>query len=279
MRKNEFNGKLDMFMDHLREEEKSRLTIEKYQRDIRLFHTFLGGKPLDKQMVIAYKSELIERYKPASVNSMLAALKSFFLFCGWTHLNVKSLKIQQSAFAAPEKDINRAEYNRLLAAAKSQRNERLYLLMQTICATGIRVSELQFITMEAVKAGRADVASKGKRRPVFITTKLKNLLKAYAKQRGIESGSIFISRSGKPLSRHRIWADMKALCKEANVEPSKVFPHNLRHLFAKSFYAIEKDLCKLADLLGHSSIDTTRIYTRECGREHLRLLRKIPLLI
>jgi len=272
-------GKIKQFEQYLCEEERSEHTIEKYMRDIHTFQIFLADRKLDKEVVIEYKRYIAERYKPASVNSMLAAIKSFFAFCGWLELMVKPLKIQKSMFAEPERELTRAEYNRLLAAAKSKNNERLCLLMQTICATGIRVSELSFITVEAVKLGKAEIKCKGKCRTIFITPKLKGLLLPYARQNGIVTGHVFVSRNGLPLNRHRIWADMKALCADADVDATKVFPHNLRHLFARTFYSIEKDLNRLADILGHSSINTTRIYTMECGQGHMRILKKMPLLL
>ena len=272
-------GRIKRFELHLREEERSEHTIGKYVRDIRAFRSFLAGRELSKELVLAYKLYLSKKYKPASVNSMLAALKSFFTFCGWPELRVKSLKVQKRMFAEPERVLTAEEYNRLLVAAKSRQKEQLCLLMQTICATGIRVSELSFITVEAARLGRAEVSSKGKQRTVFMTPKLKILLLSYAKRRGITTGHVFVSRNGIPLNRHRIWAEMKKLCQEAEVDAAKVFPHNLRHLFARTFYSIEKDLSRLADILGHSNIDTTRIYTMECGDNHMRIMKKMPLLL
>ena len=271
-------GQLERFREYLKEEERSELTIEKYLRDIKAFSSFLNGRRCNKRLVMDYKHELMERYKPTSVNSILAALKSFFSFCGREELKVKSLKIQKNMFSERDRELSQGEYRRLLSAAKHKKNERLWLIMQTICSTGIRVSELEFITVKAVEYSKAEVVSKGKRRAVFITPKLRKLLLEYVKQRNITEGSVFISRNGIPLNRHRIWADMKALCEAAKVSPRKVFPHNLRHLFARSFYALEKDLGRLADILGHSNINTTRIYTMECGKEHERILSRLSLL-
>jgi len=272
-------GKIARFEMYLKDEERSKNTIEKYLRDIRTFQLFLSERVLNKLSVMEYKQFLIENYKPASVNSMLASIKSFFCFCGWPELTVKSLKVQKTLFSEPEKELSRTEYERLIVTAKSRHNERLCLLMQTICATGIRVSELSFITVEAARLGRAEVFCKGKRRTIFIMPRLKKLLLEYAKRSNILTGSVFISRNGTPLNRHQIWADMKALCAYASVDAAKVFPHNLRHLFARTFYSIDKDINRLADILGHSNINTTRIYTMECGNGHVQILKRLPLLL
>ena len=267
------------YKNHLFEEEKSQLTVEKYVRDVMAFFTWKHNEEVTRQDAVLYKKQLEDSYAPASVNSMLAALNGFFEFCGMPQMKVKPIKIQKAMFASADRELSQTEYKRLIKAAKNTRNERLSLVMQVICSTGIRVSELRFITVEAVQTGRAEVSSKGKRRTVFLRPEMKQSLLRYAKKRGIISGCIFLSRNGNPLNRHKIWADMKALCNAADVDPVKVFPHNLRHLFARTFYSIEKDLGRLADILGHSSINTTRIYTMECGNEHVRMLRKMPLLI
>lgn len=269
---------LAVYEEHLKDAEKCKLTIEKYLRDIKIFFQFLGREEsVDHAMVIAYKEHLKAKYAPASVNSMLASINGFFKFNECGELCVRPLKIQRTAFLSPEKELTHEEYKRLLDAAKGRQNERLNLVMQTICATGIRVSELEFITAEAVRCRRAMVSCKGKTRIVFIPKQLQKLLNAYLKQNNINSGCVFINRRGKPLSRHRIWADMKSLCADAQVDPKKVFPHNLRHLFARCFYSVDKDLSRLADILGHSNINTTRIYTMECGREHERILSRLSL--
>lgn len=270
---------LEAYCEHLLREERSPLTIEKYMRDIRTFFSHMEGRALLHEEVLGYKQYLVGRYKPTSVNSMLAALNGFFQFTGRAELRVKPLKIQKNTFAAPERILLQAEYKRLLHAANQRQNQRLCLVMQTICATGIRVSELRFITVESLKAGQAEVTGKGKQRLVFLVPKLVRQLELYRKQQRITSGSIFLSRTGCPLNRHQIWADMKTLCEAAQVDKKKVFPHNLRHLFARTFYALEKDLGRLADILGHSNVNTTRIYTMDCGIEHMRLLRRMPLLI
>lgn len=271
---------LDGFHRWLCEAERSALTIEKYLRDLKAFAAFLGANAqVTRQRVIDYKQHLVGRYAPASVNSMLAALNAFFGFVGCPQFRVKPLRLQQRMFSAPEKELTREEYVRLLQAARLQKNERLYLLMETICATGIRVSEVRFITVESLRTGRVEVYCKGKRRTVFLVRKLRKELAGYVKRNGIQKGCVFVTRFGHAVSRHHIWADMKALCRSAAVDPSKVFPHNLRHLFARTFYALEKDLGRLADLLGHSNVNTTRIYTRECGREHERLLARMCLVL
>lgn len=271
---------INKFMRYLVSEEKSKNTIEKYVRDISAFMFFLSGSPVTKDKVIEYKAKLIsENYAVRSINSMLASLNSLFEHLNWHDLKVKAIKLQRQIYCKEEKELTKAEYLRLLNAAKQKNNERLNLLIQTICGTGIRVSELEFITVEAVKCGEAIVTLKGKTRTVFIVKALKQKLLRYAKEHGIKSGAIFITRTGKPMSRTNIWREMKALCKEANVNPDKVFPHNLRHLFARTFYGIEKDIAKLADILGHSSINTTRIYIITTGDEHRKRLENMCLVI
>ena len=268
------------FKKYLREEEKSANTIEKYLRDVRAFAEYLGGAEVTKEAVIAYKSKLLaESYVVRSVNSMLASLNSLFAFLGWTDCRVKSIKLQRQIYCPEEKELTKAEYMRLVNAAKQKGNERLNLILQTICGTGIRVSELQFITVEAVKNGEAIVSLKGKTRSVFIVKELQKKLLRYAAEQGISSGTIFITRTGRPMSRTNIWREMKGLCEQAGVNPKKVFPHNLRHLFARVFYGIEKDIAKLADILGHSSINTTRIYIISTGDEHRRRMENMRLIL
>ena len=267
------------FKEYLISEERSPITIEKYIRDVRVFSAFTGNSEITKETVVAYKKHLQENYAVRSVNSMLASINSLFAFLGWHNLRVKSLKLQQQVFCPEEKELTRAEYTRLCTAAKRKHNERLNLILQTICGTGIRVSELQYITVEAVKQGEAVVNCKAKTRSVFIVKELKQKLLRYAAEQGIKSGMIFVTRTGKPISRTNIWREMKALCKEANVNPQKVFPHNLRHLFARVFYGIEKDIAKLADILGHSSINTTRIYIISTGTEHRKKMENMHLIM
>lgn len=268
------------FKKYLREEEKSANTIEKYLRDVRAFAEYLGGAEVTKEAVIAYKSKLLaESYAVRSINSMLASLNGLFSFLGWTDCRVKSIKLQRQIYCSEERELTKAEYMRLVNTAKQKGNERLNLILQTICGTGIRVSELQYITVEAVKCGEAIVSLKGKTRTIFIVRELQKKLLRYAAEQGISSGTIFITRTGRPLSRTNIWREMKNLCEQAGVNPQKVFPHNLRHLFARVFYGIEKDIAKLADILGHSSINTTRIYIISTGNEHRKRMENMRLII
>ena len=268
------------FAVYLKSEEKSENTIEKYMRDIRAFCAYVGEAEMTKETVIAYKNKLLsENYAARSVNSVLASINSLLSFLGWADLKVKSIKLQRQIYCPEEKELTKAEYIRLVNTAKQKGNERLNLLIQTICGTGIRVSELQYITVEAVKCNEAVVSLKGKTRSVFIVRVLQKKLLRYAAEQKISSGAIFITRSGKPMSRTNIWREMKSLCVEAGVNPQKVFPHNLRHLFARTFYGIEKDIAKLADILGHSSINTTRIYIITTGNEHRQRMENMRLII
>lgn len=266
------------FRRYLIEEEKAAATVEKYIRDINVFADWLGEKDLDKETVLTYKENLIKNYAPASVNSVLSSLNSFFTFNEWYNLRVKNLKIQRQTFANKDNELNKEEYERLLTAAKSKGNEQLYFLMQTICATGIRVSELRYVTVESLKAQKAQINLKGKMRVVLLPKELCKMLLKYSKEQKITSGSVFVSRNGKPLDRSNIWKMMKALCESAGVARAKVFPHNLRHLFARTFYSLQKDIVRLADILGHSSVNTTRIYTMETGETHRRQIQKLGLL-
>ena len=267
------------FKEHLILEERSVATIQKYIRDVKAFMAYAQNSAITKETVIAYKKYLQENYAVRSANSMLASINSFFSLFGWNDLKVKSLKLQQQIYCPEEKELTKAEYTRLCKAAQRRHNERLNLILQTICGTGIRVSELQFITEEAAKCGEAVVRCKGKTRAVFIVRELRQKLLRYAAEQNIQSGMIFVTRTGKPISRTNIWREMKALCVEANVNPQKVFPHNLRHLFARVFYGIEKDIAKLADILGHSSINTTRIYIISTGTEHRQRMENMRLII
>ncbi len=268
------------FSAHLKNEEKSKNTTEKYLRDVRIFAAHFRGTEITKEMVIAYKSKLLaEHYAVRSVNSMLASLNSLFTFLGWSDCKVKSMKLQRQIYCPEEKELTKAEYLRLVNTAKRKGKERLNLILQTICGTGIRVSELEYITVEAAKSGKAVVALKGKTRSVFLVKELQKKLLRYATEQNISSGTIFITRNGKPLSRTNIWREMKGLCQEAGVHPQKVFPHNLRHLFARVFYGIEKDIAKLADILGHSSVNTTRIYIISTGSEHRKRMENMHLIL
>lgn len=267
------------FVNHLKDEEKSKATIEKYQRDVKAFFSFVMEKQVEKSHVLAYKEHLKGNYAVASANSMLAALNAFFRYVNATFLCVKQFRVQRNAFRTTEKELSREEYNRLVRTAENNRNPRLSLLLQTICGTGIRISELHFITVEAVTRGETSVSCKGKIRHIFLVSALRKKLLRYARANGIASGPIFLSKSGLPLNRSNVWREMKALCRLANVSPSKVFPHNLRHLFARVFYGIEKDIAKLADLLGHTSINTTRIYIATCPDEHKRYMESMRLIL
>lgn len=267
------------YLQFLKIQEKSKGTLEKYQRELLDLAKYLAGKKVTREDLVVCKEELEKRYSPAGVNGRLVAANGFFSFFGRYDLRLKLLKIQKEIFMKEEKELTRAEYGRLVRTAERKGKERLSLLIQTICATGIRVSELEFITVEAVKRGRAEVNCKGKRRVIFLPARLQKKLKAYAAKKGISEGVIFAAKSGRPLHRGNIWAEMKKLCKDAEVSPEKVFPHNLRHLFARIFYSLDKDIAKLADMLGHSNIETTRIYIMESGRIHRQKLERMRLVL
>lgn len=272
------NKMIEKFAGYLTDEEKAAATIEKYIRDITAFYIWLKNADICKTKVLQYKEYLTENYAPASVNSMLSSLNSFFEYNKAYYLKVKTLRIQRQIFASREKELSKSEYGRLLMAAKTQGNEKLYLLMQTICATGIRVSELRYITVESLKAQKAAINLKGKMRIVILPKELCRMLLKYAKSQKITNGSVFVTKNGKPLDRSNIWKLMKSLCAAAMVDQRKVFPHNLRHLFARTFYSLQNDIVRLADILGHSSINTTRIYTVETGDIHRRQIEKLGLL-
>ncbi len=263
---------MERFESRLKEEEKSRATIEKYLRDAKAFAAFLGDAPVTKDAVIRYKSHLSENYAVASANSMLAAVNSFLRFLECADCVVRTFKVQKAVFRSRELELSRNEYVRLVETAKRRGNRRLCLVMQTICATGIRISELPFVTVESLHTRRARVSLKGKTRTVILPMELCRELKRYVKSSGIQSGSVFVTRGGRPMDRSNILHAMKALCQEAGVAAGKVFPHNLRHLFAVTYYNVEKDICHLADLLGHSNVNTTRIYTLiSCEMQEQRL--------
>lgn len=273
------NSIIGDFENYLRSDEKSDNTIEKYLRDVRAFAVFLEARKINKSLVMEFKASLVENYEVTSANSMIAAVNAFLRFVGWVDCCIKQFKVQKKTFCSEDKELTKAEYIRLVNAAKERGNERLSLILQTICGTGIRVSELRFITAEAVRKGEAVVSCKSKTRTVFIVRELQKKLLNYTNAKGITTGCIFITKSGKPMSRCNIWREMKALCKQAGVAPGKVFPHNLRHLFARTFYGIEKDIAKLADILGHSSINTTRIYIITTGAEHKRKMENMRLIL
>lgn len=264
---------------YLRDQERSSPTIEKYLRDLYALRNYLEGRPLTKSEMIGWKAQLADRYAPTTVNSMLAAANGYLAFAGIGDRRVKLLRIQRELFARPERELNREEYRRLVTAADKKGDTRLALILQTICATGIRVSELQYVTVEAARTGYARVDCKGKRRTVFLPQKLRQLLIRYLKKQKKTAGAVFTTRTGKPMDRSNIWREMKALCGLAGVRPEKVFPHNLRHLFARTYYLLEKDLSRLADILGHSSVSTTRIYTAESGIVHARQMERLGLVV
>lgn len=269
------------FADHLREEERSRATIEKYQRDLEKLERFLRGAALDREKFIAYKQHLQDcgRYKTASINSFLVVANHFCQVMGWCDLRVKTLKQQRETFRPEEQHLSQQEYRRLIGAARQRGSHRLALILQTIGSTGIRVSELRYIDVAAVNSGMADIRCKGKLRRILLPRKLQMLLKAYMNKHRITRGPVFRSSKGNPLDRSNIWREMKSLCQAAGVDGHKVFPHNLRHLFAVCFYQLERDIVKLADILGHSSVETTRIYMKTTGEEHRRLLDRMRMVV
>lgn len=265
------------FAENLKRQEYGAGTIENYVRSIRAFSVWCQGFP-DKAGVLAWKAHLIDCYAPASVNAMLAGINCFFKFQGWSDCAAKPLRLQRRSFSIPERELSRDEYLRLIQTARASGNERLALVMETICATGIRVGKVGYITVEAARAGRTEIYLKGKIRTILIPRKLCGKLLRYARRQRTGSGKIFLTRRRNPLSRVQIWSEMKKLCAAAGVMESKVFPHNLRHLFARTYYSLYKDIVKLADLLGHSSVNTTRIYLLTDGAEHIWQLERMNLL-
>ena len=268
---------LSDFARQLQEDERSPATIENYLRHIRAFAAWAGGQAVTKDLATQWKEHLISQYRPGTVNTMLVSLNRFFGFLGWNDCQVKTLRIQRRLFREDCKELTREEYQRLIAAAQSTGRERLMLLMETICSTGIRVSEVKYITVEALKLGKAEISLKGKIRTILLPNKLCRKLLKYAKKQRTASGEVFLTRNGTGLSRKQIWAEMKSVCEKARVAASKVFPHNLRHLFARTFYKVCRDVARLADVLGHSSIETTRIYLISTGVEHQWQLEQMRL--
>ena len=267
------------FKVHLVNEEKATSTVEKYINDVIAFQKWSYKREIKKSLVLEYKQQLIEKYAPASVNSVISSLNRFFNFNDWYELKIKSLKIQRQIFAQPHKELSKAEYLRLLQEAKNKKNKRLYFIMQTICSTGIRISELKFITAETIKKRQVTINSKGKMRVVILPKQLCKMLQEYVREEKIIEGSVFITRNKKPMDRSNIWREMKELCASAGVDKNKVFPHNLRHLFAKTYYSLQKDIVRLADILGHSNVNTTRIYTMESGEVHRKQIQQLGLLL
>lgn len=275
-----FEEQLHRFEAYLGEEERAAATIEKYLRDIRAFLSRYPGKmDFTKETILAYKKTLAERYKSTSANSMLVALNQFFAFCDRRDLQVRLFKVQRTPFREKNRELTVDEYKKLVQAAKAKNKERLNLLIQTICSTGIRVSEHRFVTVEALRTGSARIVNKGKERIVFLPPELRRMLKKYCQEKRILTGPIFVTINGNPMNRCNIWAEMKNLCDTAGVDPQKVFPHNLRHLFALTFYRMEKDIVRLADILGHANIETTRIYTMTTDAECMRSLARLNLLL
>ncbi len=269
---------IKQFAAYLCREEKSTATQEKYLRDVQAFCIYANGDEITKNTVVAWKKQLMdEGYAVRSINSMLASINSLLDYMGLSNCKVKNIRIQRQIYCTADQELSKAEYLRLLAASK--KNEQLNLVLQTICGTGIRVSELRYFTVETIKRGEVTVDCKSKTRTIMVPGKLKNTLLNYAKRHGITAGTIFVTRTGNPLNRSNIWSAMKKLCEAAGVKPSKVFPHNLRKLFARTFYSIEKDIAKLADILGHSSINTTRIYIMTTGMEHRRKIDRLGLVV
>ena len=267
------------FAAYLQTAEASGATVEKYRREAARFCVWLSGREVCRELASAYKTAVAGERSAAGINGAVAALNALFAFLDRGECRLKSVRVQRPAFRDESRELTEGEYRRLLAAARGRKNERLLLVMETVCATGIRVSELRFFTVEAARAGRVEVTNKGKARTVFLPARLQKVLLRYARGRGIAAGIIFVTRSGRPLDRSNIWRSMKGLCREARVAENKVFPHNLRHLFARTYYALEKDIVRLADILGHASVNTTRIYTAESGRTHRRQLEKMRLVL
>ncbi len=266
------------YREHLMLDEKSAATQEKYVRYIRLLQSFLRESPVTKEELIGFKQKLIdERFAESTVNTAVAAVNSFLKFAELNQFRIKSLKIQRRTFSSAEKELSEKEYRRLLSAAKS--NRRLMLILETLCSTGIRVSELKYFTAEAVCAGEVRIRLKGKTREIIIPGKLRKKLLKFCREHEIAEGAVFVSRRGSPVNRSVIWSMMKKLAGKAGVASSKVFPHNLRKLFARCFYSQDRDLARLADVLGHSSINTTRIYIMSTGHEHRRIIEKMNLIL
>ena len=276
---NIISEKIKEFESYLKENERSNNTIEKYIRDITAFAEWIKGADITKELVLEYKAYISQKYTVASVNSMLSSLNSFFDFAELPQYKVKTIKMQRTIFSDERKELTKQEYEKLLSTAKDRGQHRLYMIMQTICALGLRVSELQYITVYAVRQGYARIDCKGEMRTVIMPRAICKMLTKYIKKNKITSGSIFVTKNGKPLDRSNIWSAMKALCKEAGVSADKVFLHNLRHLFARTYYKIRKDIVRLADILGHSSINTTRIYTMKSGENHRLTMEKLGLLM
>ena len=275
------NKLIEKFREYLYEEEKSNATVSKYICDIKKLKEYANGQELDKKLIVGYKEYLQNKgcYKSGSINSFLVAANCFFQFMGWNDLKIKTIKVQKKAFMPNNMDLSKAEYKKLVAAAEKSGKIQLAMLIQTLCAIGLRVSELAFITVKSVNEGTVNVYCKGKERQILIPKALQMKLLYYIHKNGTKNGVVFHTRSGKPINRSNIWREMKSLCQEAGVEEEKVFPHNLRHLFAKTFYNTCKDIAKLADILGHSSIETTRVYIMTTSREYQKHMDEMDLVV
>ena len=273
--------KILQYQDYLYEEEKTTATIKKYICDLKKLMDYLSGREITKKLMVEYKEALRKEkgYRLTSINSFLVAANRFFEYMGWYDLRVKTYRIQKEIFVPENRDLSKAEYKKLVQAAMKKGKKRLAMILQTICAAGIRISELSCVTVESVLEGIVEIYCKGKQRVVLLPRKLQKKLLRYIQEKGIKSGILFCTSSGKPVDRSNIWKEMKGLCEEAEVTEEKVYPHNLRHLFAKEFYAVEKDIAKLADILGHSSVETTRIYIKSTSAEHQKQLNMMELVV
>lgn len=270
---------IEQYAAYLLERERSNATIQQYKHNLTEICKCLNGQPLSKPKVIEWKNFLCRQLAPATVNCILTVFNGFLQFIGRPEYKVRLLRIQRNLFFDEGRELTQKEYERLIRAAEKEEKERLSLVIQTICSTGIRVSELKFITAEAVHTGRTEICNKGKRRLIFLPEKLCRVLKKYLQKQKITAGAVFVTRTGNPMDRSNIWREMKALCKSAGVESRKVFPHNLRHLFARTFYSREKDISRLADILGHSNVSTTRVYMAESGKTHQKQIERMGLVI
>ena len=267
------------FKEQLYYNEKSTATIQKYVASIEKFTEYLNGEELTKERLLEYREWMEQRYSPQTVNVEISAINAWLKFCIVDSLRGKMLRGQWGSFLSEEREITKAEYQKLLSTAKRIGKERLYLIMMTLGGTGIRISELKYITVEAIQCGRAQIRMKGKNRTILLPEKLCKRLKRYVKKRGICSGYIFRTRSGKSVDRSNVWHEMKAISEEAGIRKEKVFPHNFRHLFARLFYSMEKNIAHLADVLGHSRIETTRIYVAASARDYERILNRMELIL
>ena len=267
------------FLNYLTEEERSEATVEKYKRDVWKFIRYLDDEPeITRETVLNYKKTLIEGYQVSSANSMLAALNQFLMYIGCPQLRVKRIAVQKKIFREEEIELSEDEYKKMVKAATEKGKERLALILETICSTGIRVSELKCFTVRCLRQGKIEIYNKGKVRTILIPEKLRRKLIYYVKKKGIGSGNIFITAKGNPVDRSNLWREMKKLGISAEIIQEKIFPHNLRHLFARAYYRTHKDLIGLSDILGHSSINTTRIYTMTTGNEYRRKLNRLQLI-